>query len=520
MENYSKRFVKGSAIVFIALIVSSVIGLLLRIFLSRSLSVADYGLFYAVFALVSVFGAFRDFGVGQAVIRAIPKYAIQKDFRLIKSSMTILTIIQVVFSLIVAIVLVILSDQIATTIFGTMEASIMIKLLSGWFLFQAIFYTFKGTFRALQDIVPFSLLGFFEIFFPFLFALLFITTLGSNVTNVALAYLVGLGITIFITLGIFLNKHTNIVKAKLNISRGLLKGLFTFALPVLISGLAGMVIGYMSTLMLVMFRSLSEVGLYQVAFPASNLILYFPMAMGVILFPMVSELWARKKHNLVGKAIHTLMKFSFIFIVPIALILIAFPELVISTLFGSKYLAASMTLRILAFGAVIQTLYATLNKVILGIGKPIIITKVIGITACFVLVSNLILIPLYGIEGAAIAFVFSTLVSLMLSFKFTRRYVKFTVPSLSLIKTLAGGLLTLLIISILKLSISLSPILELFVVMIPSLLFYGMWILLTRVLTLDDFLLLKNTIPVTKWLFLAISKLVVVGRLDENERCC
>jgi len=144
MENYSKRFVKGSAIVFIALIVSSVIGLLLRIFLSRSLSVADYGLFYAVFALVSVFGAFRDFGVGQAVIRAIPKYAIQKDFRLIKSSMTILTIIQVVFSLIVAIVLVILSDQIATTIFGTMEASIMIKLLSGWFLFQAIFYTLKG----------------------------------------------------------------------------------------------------------------------------------------------------------------------------------------------------------------------------------------------------------------------------------------------------------------------------------------------------------------------------------------
>lgn len=497
-KSYSKRFVKGGAIVFIALIVSSVMGLLLRIFLSRSLSVADYGLFYAVFALVSVFGSFRDFGIGQAVIRAIPKYAIQKDFRMIKSSMTVLMIIQISFSLVVAIVLIALSDQIAMTVFETMQASIMIKLLSGWFLFQAIFYTFKGTFRALQDVVPFSILGFSEIFFPFLFALLFISVLGSSVVNVALAYLVGLGVTIFITLSIFLKKHTNIIKAKLNISRGLLKGLFTFALPVLISGFASMTIGYMSTLMLTVFRSLSEVGLYQVAFPASNLILYFPSAIGVMLFPMVAELWARKKHDLVGKAVHTLIKFSFIFIVPIALILIAFPELVISTLFGSKYLAASMTLRILAFGAIIQTLYTILNRVILGIGRPIIITKVMGITACFVFISNLVLIPLYGIEGAAIAFVLSTLVSLTLSLKFIRKYVKFTVPSLSLIKTLTGGLLTLLIISILKIVINLSPILEVFVVMIPSLLFYGVWILLTGVLTLDDYRLLKNTIPIPK----------------------
>jgi len=513
-KSYAKRFARGSTIVFTALVFSGIAGFLLRIFLARTLGDADYGLFIGVFMLVSMFGAFRDLGVGQAVVRSIPKFVAQNQFNPMKSSMTTLMLVQVLFSLSVASILIVFSDQIALTVFGTVKASMVIKVLCGWFLFEAIFYTLKTTFQGLQDIVPFSLLGFLEIFLPLIFTLLLFWVLGSKVANVALAYLAGLGVTVFIATGLFTKRHADIIRAKLEISKGLLKELFAFALPVLIGALASAIIGYMGTLALAIFRSLPEVGFYQVAYPAANLLLYFPIAMGAVLFPMISELWAKKKHDLIGEAMHTLIKFSLIFIAPAALIIITFPDVVISTLFGSEYLAASTALQILALMAIVQTLYIISNKMIFGIGKPAISTVVLIIMGCFNFALNLILIPTYGVEGAAVAAFLSMLVGFSLSLNFARKYVKFRVPSSPLIKALVGGLLTLLMVSGLKWIIDLPPLLELFVVMIPSLLFYGAWVLLTRALTWDDLLLLKNTMPIPKWLLRVARKFIGIKRLS------
>jgi len=515
-KSYAKRFARASTIVFTVSVVSGFAGFLLRIFLARTLGDASYGLFIGVFMFVSMFGAFRDLGVGQAVVRSIPKFVAQNQFNPIKSSMTTLMLVQVLFSLSVASILIVFSDQIALTVFGTLEASLIIKVLSAWFLFEAIFYTFRTTFQGLQDIMPFSLLGFLEIFLPLIFTLLLFWVLSSNVANVALAYLTGLGATVLIASGLFIKRHVDIIRAKLEISKGLLKELFSFALPVLIGALAGAVIGYMSTLVLAMFRSLPEVGFYQVAYPAANLLLYFPTAMGAVLFPMISELWAKREHELIGEAMQRLIKFSFIFIAPAALIIIAFPGVVITLLFGSEYLAASTALQILALGAIVQTLYTISNRVILGIGKPAIITVVLVIMGCVNFVLNLILILPYGVEGAAAATFLSMLVGLSLSLNFARKYVKFKIPSSPLIRALIGGLLTLLMVSGLKLIINLPPIIELFVVVIPSLLFYGAWILLTRALTWDDLLLLKNTMPIPKWLLRVARKFIRIKRLSDQ----
>jgi len=514
-KSYAKRFARGSTIVFTSLVVSGVAGFLLRIFLARTLGDADYGLFIGVFMLVSMFGAFRDLGVGQAVIRSIPKFVAQKQFNPIKSSMTILMLVQVLFSLSVASILIVFSDHIALAVFGTLEASLVIKVLSGWFLFEAIFYALKAAFQGLQDIIPYSLLGFFEIFLPLIFTLVLLWILGSKVANVALAYLAGLGVTVLNAFGFFIKRHASVVRAKLEISKGLLKELFAFALPVLIGALASAIIGYMGTLVLAMFRSLPEVAFYQVAYPAANLLLYFPTAMGAVLFPMISELWAKREHELIGEAMQTLIKFSFIFIAPAALIIIAFPGVVISLLFGSEYLAATAALQILALSAIVQALYTISNRMILGIGKPAIITVVMVIMGCLNFALNLILILPYGVEGAAAATFLSMLVGLSFSLNFARKYVKFKIPSSPLTKALIGGLLTLLMVSGLKLIINLPPLLELFVVMIPSLLFYGAWILLTRALTWDDLLFLKNTMPIPKWLLRVARKFIRIKRLSD-----
>jgi O-antigen/teichoic acid export membrane protein len=137
-----------------------------------------------------------------------------------------------------------------------------------------------------------------------------------------------------------------------------------------------------------------------------------------------------------------------------------------------------------------------------GIGKPIINTKVVALMGGFNLMGNLLMVPIYGIEGAAVTTIITYLIGFFLMLYFARKFIRFTLPSSSLLKALTGGLITLLFIfdlkSIIKSIILLSPWLELFVVMIPSLLFYLVWILATRALTKDDLRLVGEVIPLTK----------------------
>lgn len=507
-KSYARRLVKGSAIVFVALVVTGLVGFVLRIFLARSLSVTEYGLFYAVFTLVSVFVIFHDLGLGSALVKYIPEFEVRRQFREIKSSMAFSLIFQAVFAVSIATMLFAFSDQIALAVFNTGSASPIIKIL-GTMLFSMIFYyLFRAAFQGFQNMLAYALMNLFQILFVFLFAILFVGVLGFGIKGAAFAYLfASLAIAIF-GLTLFWGGYPRVIKEKIRITKPLIKKLFLFALPVFVGGLGGLIISYTDTLMIMVFRSLPEVGLYQTVQPTARILWYFVASLVAILFPMISELWVRRERKLLGNALHFLTKFAFILIIPAALVFIAFPGIAINLLFGSRYLAGAAALQILAGAAIVYTLYAILVSTMSGIGKPIINTKVVALMACLNLAGNLLLIPTYGIEGAAIATLSAYTLGLVLMFYYARKLIRFTVPASPLLKTLVGGVLTLLLIFGLKSALVLPPWPEAFAVVIPSLAFYGIWILATKAVTKDDMRLIARIVPMPKWLVRAAGRFV------------
>jgi hypothetical protein len=75
-------------------------------------------------------------------------------------------------------------------------------------------------------------------------------------------------------------------------------------------------------------------------------------------------------------------------------------------------------------------------------------------------------------------------------------------------KATAGGLITLLFIFVLKSILVLPPWPKAFAVVIPSLVFYGAWILFTKALTKDDLKLLRETMPMPRRLVKILERLV------------
>jgi len=513
---YAKRLLKGSSMVFIGLIISQIIMFLLRMFLARELSVEEYGFFYTILALFTTLRVFNSLGLETALTKYIPEFKVKKQIHKIKSSISFVLLSQMILSLIVVIVVILFSNQIIQifstpedlAIVGTDRALEVLKILSVWFIVIIIPVAFRVTFNGLHDIPIYTLTRVFESLFIFVFAVILIGSFGMGISGAASAYVLA-----FLSLAIFgfwalRKRHRYVFGKKINIKKPLVKKLMLFSLPLFIGGIGGIAISNLDTLMIAKFLSSEQVGLYQAAKPAAQLLAYAMTSLVVILFPMVSEILAKQKFELLKKVIHFLFKFSFILMIPAALIFIAFPHIVITLIFGSKYLGATTALQILTIGVCFSMLYGIFSSIINGMGKTIINMKIAYIMGGSNILASLLLIPRYGIEGAAIAMVLVYAIGFILSVFFVRRLAKFSVPASALLKALIGGIITLFLIAILKEVLALSPLLELFFVMVPAVVFYGMWILATKGLTKNDLYLLARVLPIPGRIILFAKKFV------------
>ncbi len=504
---YARRLVKGSTIVFTAFVASGIVGLLLRMFLARSLSVAEYGLFYAVFVLISFFELFRGLGFDTALVKHIPEFMVQKQFGKIRSSINFVLLIRASIAALIVAIFFIFSSQISSTVFGTATAMPLILVLGVWFILMS-FSTITNTFQGFQNMLAYSSLKFFDNLFVLSFALLLVGVLGLGLVGAAFAYMFTAFAIAILGFTILRLRYPPVFKEKARITKPVVGTLSKFAFPVFLTGLVGLVIGYMDTIMITVFRSLPEVGFYQAAQPLSNLLFSVAGSVLIVLFPMVSELWAKREKKLLGGMLHFLTKFSFILVMPVVLIFVAFPDIVIRIFFGPDYLPATVALQILSVVTIFHLLTGILGQVLTGIGKPMIVTKVTAFMAIFNLAANFALIPTYGIEGAATATFGAYLLGSIMLFYYAKKFVRFSLPASSLFKTIAGGALTLIFIFGLKSILPFSQWPMLFVIGVLSLLFYAAWVLSTRAVSKDDLRLIARVVPMPKWLVGFASKFI------------
>lgn len=505
--DYARRLARGTAVVFLGLVAAHLIGLFLRMFFARTLSLTEYGLLYGVLTLVTFFTIFRDLGLPPALVKYIPEFIAKKRPHEVKSLIATTVLPQAVSGFIIATCLFLFSDQIASTFFQTEAASVILKILGVWFFFTGFYVLFQATFHGLQRMDVYATMEFTNIFLVLIFALPLVGILGHGIGGAASAYV--LASLAMLSFGLLLFKTCpQIFREKASVSKPLAKKLFTFASPVFVHGIMGVVVAHTSTLMLTAFRSLDEVALYQAALPITQLIVYLPGAVSIVFFPMVSEMWAGPSKKYLLPALHFLTKFSLILTLPLALVFIAFPDIVLRLLFGSNYVAGATAFQILTVAMVILAFCKIMSTTVAGIGKPGILMKCSFLSGCFLIAGSLLLVPAYGIQGAAIALASTLMFGFLLLSYYVKKLTTFTVPILSLIKMLVGAVLTLILIFFLK-SILVLPVWpEAFAVMIPSFVFYGMWILTTKAITRDDLRLIAQVVPMPKWLVRFASKIV------------
>ncbi|MGF3555312.1 MAG: flippase, partial [Thermoplasmatota archaeon] len=447
-ENKSKG--KGNIIsIYFLIILTGVISYLVRILFARNLSVEEYGLFYAVFTFIFLFVFFREFGLTEGIVFLINKFIAKKDYKKVKEYFYTALNFQIITSIIFFALFIILSNFLTKNYFKNPFARELIFILAFAFVIHTILYFFSFSFNSFQDFKLFKFLGFLEMLFILAFALILFKYFPRQIVP-ALSYLLTFIVLTLIAVIIFFKKYPLLASKKIIFSSKALKNLFKFSIPLFLSTSGVVMLNYTDIILLTMLKGVEDVGFYNIAQPAFNIILVFIAPLSTVVYPLVSRKYHKKDHEGIRNIVNFFYNNFLFFTLPLAITFAVFADLIIKILFGAKYVEASTALRILSVFFIFMPIRSLGFSVITGIGKPNERAKILYYGAFFNLIGDVLLIPKYGYNGAALTTGISFLVMAVSATKFLKKHYKLSINLLEQIKVIFASIIFLLVNVILK----------------------------------------------------------------------
>jgi len=424
--SYAKKLVQGTLLLFLMNILASAATYFTRIILARSLSPAEYGLFYSVFTLVIFFLFFRDLGQDAALTRYIAKYRVTNNYAYVKTVIISVFSMQLVSSLILISVFYWLTPYLAQYYFKDSRAVLLLYLMLGYVFFSVFYRILKCTFQGFQKTFFFSLFDASKLFLIFILSYIFLK-LGWGVSAAAWPYLFSPLIVVLIFYFPF-KKLFPFKEYHITDLSKISKKTFYFGLAVTLTDFGEKVIGYVDTLMLTYYVSLTEVGVYNVILPTALIIMFLGRSLISVLYPIITEMWSKKEFNKISLSLFLFNRYSFFLILPVLLWLFVYAQEFLRIMFGSEYVVGALALQIVLIGTLFF-MVAMINQCILSaIGKPKEVTFIILFAALVNFLANLYFIPTFGISGAAFTTALSYFIAYILTTWRIKKYFSFILP--------------------------------------------------------------------------------------------
>ncbi len=401
LKRLTNTIAKGGGITFVGSVIGKGLIFISMIVLARILSTEMLGIYVLGLAILNLSSLISRLGLDTGALRFVSMYYGSDDRSKIKG-----TIIQsIVFSFLAGSILGVImffnADIISIKIFKNPELTWVIKVFSvGVPFFSSLMVAATAT-RGFQRMQYFVYVK--ELFQPgmnlFLIVLLYLV--GFKLYGAVLAWVISLGLGFLLAL-------ISIVKVFPDMLRKEVRPVFEpakmlkFSIPLLGVGFLYFLILWTDTLMLGYFRPMEEVGIYRVAAQTALLLTIFLTSSNAIFAPIIADLYNRGKNEELDRLFKITTKWTF-YASFAFFIIILFSSREIMQLFGQKFIIGSGILIILAFAQFVNGSTGGVGFALIMSGRERLEFLNTFLVALSNIVLNILLIPKYGMLGAALA---------------------------------------------------------------------------------------------------------------------
>lgn len=263
---------------------------------------------------------------------------------------------------------------------------------------------------------------------------------GFGLYGVLAAWVFTLGISVIVAL-----RSTSQI-ADISLQRrpqwvqGNLQAMAAFCFPLIISTVFRAVAPRSDLLILGYWTNASNVGIYNAAFQTSAILALVLGSFNTSFAPMIGKAFANQEWETVKGLYQAICRWIFIFTFPLFICMVIFRQDILRV-FGADFVEGAACLVILAGGQLFNTVIGSANTILLMSGdskKVMLNTIIIGL---LLISANWILIPRFGIIGAAVSASISlTATNFIRAFQ-VWRLIKVQPYTVSLAKPLLAGVL-------------------------------------------------------------------------------
>jgi O-antigen/teichoic acid export membrane protein len=182
------------------------------------------------------------------------------------------------------------------------------------------------------------------------------------------------------------------------------KRLFSFSLPLFLAAISALVVTRLDRLILAYFLPLAAVTFYTLPYSLSEKAAMSVANITSVVFPFTSELHAMGSRDKVHELYLRSAKVLTLVTLPFSVILVAMPGPILRYWVGPEYAAqGAVVLSVLGIATFVNAVSAVPTVTALGVGRAWIPAGFALGSSVINVASNIILIPRYGINGAAVA---------------------------------------------------------------------------------------------------------------------
>lgn len=370
-------------------IISRIIQLVIFVYLARILGKGDFGIFSFGLAFAFLFVIIADFGLSTLIVREVSRNKKSASKYLSNS-----IIIKLLLSVITFV-----SAYLFLNIAGySEEVKTIAYIMLGFTLLQSFTEIHYAIFRAFERM---HYDAFIKILRMLILAGAIFYLIKNNYGLLALS-LAFLATEVIVLIIAFFITHTRFIKISFefdyNFSKKLLKKSSLFCLSLVFSSLYM----YIDVIMLSKMRSTTEVGIYSAATTIIIALIFIPLMYGNTIYPVLSRFYIASKESL-KLAYEKSFKYMLIIGLPIAAGIYIFSDKIILLLYGKAYIESAIVLSILSGYLFLKFLNPITGFTLMAINRQRSRLFSQGLSALLNIILNLILIPLYGFIGAAVA---------------------------------------------------------------------------------------------------------------------
>ncbi|MCS3904366.1 O-antigen/teichoic acid export membrane protein [Methylohalomonas lacus] len=175
------------------------------------------------------------------------------------------------------------------------------------------------------------------------------------------------------------------------------------ALPFTLIGGAAIINNHTDVIMLGWLRSAEEVGIYRVAVQGATLVAFGLQAANAVIAPQFARLHARGDMARLQSLVTQSARVILLVALPVTLAFMLAGGAIVGWVFGDEFAAAHLSLAILALGQLINAAFGSVALLLNMTGHESVSAHILWQTAVLNIVLNGLLIPFYGMSGAAVA---------------------------------------------------------------------------------------------------------------------